>query len=343
MTQTNDAKALRRRALTLLGWVSSLMMALGAAGPAQAQVQAQVQVQVQDYPSRTIRIVPFGSAGGPIDRLARVYAEKLAQRLGQAVIVDAKPGASGIIAADAVAKAPPDGYTILMTLPLTHINAAILNPKLPYDPVKDFEPLTMVGTGGPLLLARADAPYANLKEYAAFVKAKPGTSYGPWGIGSGAHLFGELFERQIRADLVHVPYKAETQNFSDLYGGVLDVTWANPGTARSQGSKTKVLGMTGTRRMSLFPNAATFAEQGYPGFDIDSWIGLYAPAKTPAAVLDKLSTALREITKLPDVRERLLETGFEPLGNSPQDFAARYRADLPRLAELIKAAGIKPE
>jgi tripartite-type tricarboxylate transporter receptor subunit TctC len=297
----------------------------------------------QEFPSQTIRIVPFGSAGGPIDRLARVYAEKLAQRFGQAVIVDARPGASGIIAADAVAKAAPDGHTILMTLPLTHINAAVLNPKLPYDPVRDFEPLTMVGTGGPLLLARADAPFSNLKEYAAFAKAKPGTGYGTWGIGSGAHLFGELFKRQSGADIVHVPYKAESQNYSDLYGDVLAVTWANPGSARSQATKTKVLGVTGTRRMSLFPNAPTFAEQGFAGFDIDSWIGLYAPAKTPRAVLDKLSSALREITQLPDVRERLLETGFEPLGNSPQEFAARYRADLPRVAELIKAAGVTAE
>lgn len=301
------------------------------------------QTLAQDYPSRTIRIIPFGVAGGPIDRLARVYAEKLAARWGQAVIVDAKPGASGILAADAVAKAAPDGHTLLMTLPLTHINAAILNPKLPYDPVKDFEPLSMLATGGPLLVARIDAPYADLKEFAAYTKAHAGAGYGTWGIGSGAHLFGELFKRQSGADIVHVPYKAEQQALLDMYGKVLEVTWANPGTARAQASKTKVLGVTGTRRMSHFPNTPTFAEQGFAGFDIDSWIGMYAPAKTPPAVLEKIVTALREITRLPDVRDKLLETGFEPLGNTPQEFAARYKADLPRWADMIKAAGVTPE
>ena len=312
--------------------VACLPAAAGAQDPSAA-----------DYPARTIRIVPFGSAGGPIDRLARVYAEKLVQRFGKPVIVEAKPGASGILAADAVAKAAPDGYTILMTLPLTHINAVILNPKLPYDPVKDFEPLTMVATGSPLLVTRADAPFSNLKEYAAFVAARPGSSYGTWGIGSGAHLYGELFKRQTGADIVHVPYKAETQNYSDLYGNVLAVTWANPGSARAQASKVKVLGVTGTRRMSLFPDAPTFAEQGFAGFDIDSWIGLYVPARTPRAVIDKLSTALREITRMPDVRQQLIDTGFEPLGNSPQEFLGRYLADLPRTAELIRAAGVTAE
>ncbi len=320
-------------------WQRRLLLAAVAAGLAAASLPTLAQ----DFPTRPIRIVPFGGAGGPIDRLARIYGEKLTQRFGQPVIVDAKPGASGIIAANYVAKAPPDGYTILMTLPLTHINAAILNTKLPYDPVKDFEPLTMVGTGGPLLVTRADAPYSNLKEYTAYLKAKPGTSYGTWGIGSGAHLFGELYVRQTGVKLVHVPYKDDTQNYSDLYGGVLEVTWANPGTARSQGAKIKVLGVTGTQRMSLFPNAPTFAEQGYPGFDIDSWIGFYAPGKTPPAVLEKLGSALREITRMPDVRERLTETGFEPLGNTAQEFAARYKADLPRMADLIKAAGIEPQ
>jgi tripartite-type tricarboxylate transporter receptor subunit TctC len=151
------------------------------------------------FPNKVIRIVPFGTGGGPIDTLARVYADKLSARWGQPVIVDAKPGASGIIAADFVAKAPADGYTVMMTLPLTHVNVPILQ-KTPYDPAKDFTPLSMVATGGPMIVARANAPFSNLKEFVEFAKksAKP-LNYGTWGSGSSAHLFGELLQRQSGA------------------------------------------------------------------------------------------------------------------------------------------------
>jgi len=143
------------------------------------------------FPNKTIRIVPFGTGGGPIDSLARVYAEKLQQRWGQPVITDAKPGASGIIAADFVAKAAPDGHTVMFTLPLTHVNNAILQSKLPYDPVKDFQPLSMLATGGPMLVTRANAPYNNVKEFIEFARKQPkGLTYGTWGSGSTAHLFG---------------------------------------------------------------------------------------------------------------------------------------------------------
>ena len=175
--------------------------------------------QTPAFPNRVIRIVPFGTAGGPIDTLARAYAEKLQQRWGQSVIIDAKPGASGTIAADFVAKAPPDGHTVMFTLPLTHVNNAILQTKLPYDPLKDFTPLSMLATGGPMLVARANAPYSNVKELLDFASKQStlksgspnprGLSYGTWGSGSSAHLFGELLRRQSGTDLVHVAYKAE--------------------------------------------------------------------------------------------------------------------------------------
>src|SRR5262249_49750466 len=157
-----------------------------------------------------------GTAGGPIDTLARLYADKLKARWNQAVIVEAKPGASGTIAADFVAKSPPDGHTVLMTLPLTHINNAILQPKLPYDPLRDFQPLSQLATGGPMLIARADAPYGNVTEFIAWAKAHPPVTYGTWGIGSNAHLFGELLNRQNALGLVHVPYKAEAAAHADM-------------------------------------------------------------------------------------------------------------------------------
>ncbi len=302
-----------------------------------------VLAQNPPFPSRPIRIVPFGTAGGPIDSLARAYGDKLLARWGQPIVVDAKPGASGIIAADFVAKAAPDGHTVMMTLPLTHVNNAILQPKLPYDPVRDFQPLSMLATGGPMLVARANAPYNDLKEFVEYAKKQPkGMSYGTWGNGSTAHLFGELLKRQSGANLVHAAYKAEAAAHADMFGEVLDFAWANPSTARAQvaGGKMKVLGISGTSRVSTMPNVPTFKEQGFSGFDIDSWIGVYAPAKTPQYIVDAWTAALREITAMPDVSARLSAFGFEPLGNTPTQFMERYKADYPRMAELIKAAGV---
>ncbi|MES2244312.1 MAG: tripartite tricarboxylate transporter substrate binding protein [Pseudomonadota bacterium] len=294
------------------------------------------------FPSRVIRIVPFGTAGGPIDTLARVYAEKLQQRWSQPVIIDAKPGASGIIAADYVAKAAPDGHTVMFTLPLSHVNNAILMSKLPYDPVKDFTPLSMLATGGPMLVTRASAPYNNLKEFVEFARKQKVMNYGTWGNGSSAHLFGELLKRQSGANLVHVAYKAEAAAHNDLFGEALDFAWANPSTARAQiqGGRMKVLGIAGTRRVSTLPSVPTFAEQGFQGFDVDSWIGVYAPAKLPTSIQDTWVTALREITAMPDVQARLTAYGFEPLGNTPAQFMEVYKADFPRVSELIKAAGV---
>jgi tripartite-type tricarboxylate transporter receptor subunit TctC len=308
---------LRRRALGHLAGVAGL-----AALPAFAQ-------QPSAFPTKVIRIVPFGTAGGPIDTLARVYADKLQARWGQSVIVDAKPGASGVIAADFVAKAPPDGYTVLFTLPLTHVNNHILMPRLPYDPVKDFQPLSMLATGGPMLVARANAPYNNLKEFVEYAKKKGRLTYGTWGNGSTAHLFGELLKRQSGTDLVHVAYKAESAAHNDLFGEQLDFAWANPSTARAH-----------VQAVSGMPNVPTFKEQGFNGFDIDSWIGVYAPAKTPQPVVDAWVAALRDITKTPEVQARLSAFGFEPLGNTPAQFMEVYKADYPRMAELIKAAGV---
>ncbi|HSH90531.1 MAG TPA: tripartite tricarboxylate transporter substrate binding protein [Ramlibacter sp.] len=297
------------------------------------------------FPNKVIRIVPFGTGGGPIDTLARAYGEKLTARWSQPVIVEAKPGASGVIAADYVAKSTPDGHTVFMTLPLTHVNNAILMSKLPYDPVKDFQPLSMLATGGPMMVARANAPYNNLKEFIDYAKSKGRQTYGTWGTGSTAHLFGELLNRQTGANLVHVPYKAEAAAHVDLFGEAIDFAWANPATARAQtqAGKMKVLGISGTSRVSIMPNVPTFTEQGYKGFDVDSWIGVYAPAKTPQPIVEAWTAALREITAMPDVKARLVAFGFEPLGNTPVQFMERYRADYPRMAELIKAAGVTAE
>jgi tripartite-type tricarboxylate transporter receptor subunit TctC len=323
-----------RRLLGLLGSATLLCAAVSA------------MAQTEAFPNRPIRIVPFGVSGGVIDGIARMYGEKLRERWKQPVILEAKPGASGTIAADFVAKAPPDGHTILFTLSLTHINNAILQKSIPYDPVKDFEPLTQLATGGPAIIAPANAPFNDVRELVAYAKTRPeGITYGTWGTGSGAHLMGELLARQSGARLVHVPYKAEAAAHLDMFGGSLDFAWANPGSARNhlRSGKIKVIGLTGTRRLQVLPGVQLLGEQGWKGFDLDSWTAVYAPARTPKAIVEELSAAFREATRAPDIVARWIDLGFEPLGNSPEDFARNYKADFPKWVEIIKAAGVTPE
>ena len=230
----------------------------------------------------------------------------------------------------------------MMTLPLTHVNNAILQAKLPYDPVKSFSPLSMLAVGGPMLVVRANAPFNNLKDLVDHARKKGSLSYGTWGNGSSAHLFGELLAQQSGTQLVHAAYKSEAAAHIDLFGELLDFAWANPATARAQtqGGKMKVLGVAGTRRVSTMPQISTFSEQGFKGFDLDSWIGMYAPANLPVDLQNTWVTALREITAMPDVQAKLISFGFEPLGNTPQQFMEVFKADFPRVSELIKAAGI---
>lgn len=317
--------------------------ALQALGLGSFAAAASLPAFADTFPSKPLRIIPFGVGGGPTDLLARVYGERLTQRWGQPIVVEPKPGAAGIIAADAVAKAAPDGYTVLLTLPLTHISNALLQAKLPYDPFKDFIPVSVLATGGPVLVARANAPYNTTKEFIEYAKKQAkGITYGTWGIGSTAHLLGELLKRQTGANLIHAAYKTEATAHNDLFGEVLDVAWANPATARGyiQSGRMKALALSGTRRLSALQGVSTFTEQGFPDFDFDSWLGVYLPARTPAPVVDAWAQALRDITLQPEISGRIVTLGFEPLGSTPAQFAERMKKDYQITAELIKAAGV---
>ena len=318
----------RRR--TTLQWLLAATLPM----PALAQ---------EPWPSKPIRLIPFGTAGGPIDIIARMYAERLQQRWGQPFVIEAKPGASGILAADFVARSAPDGYTVMLTLSLTHTTVPLLQQKLPYDPVRDFQPLTQIATGGPMLVVPLSNPATNLLEFVAWAKAKGRVTYGTWGNGSAAHISGEVLKRSTGAPLEHVPYKGEAAAHLDMFGGQLDCAWANPATARNQASKMRALGITGSKRVGALPNVATFTEQGFDGFTLDSWVGFMAPAKLPKPVLDKLVVALRETTQLPEVRAKLLDMGFEPLGNTPEEFAAAQKAEVPLWASVIKSTGVRIE
>ena len=301
----------------------------------------------QAFPGKPVRIVPFGTAGGPVDIIARLYAERLRARWSQPVIVEAKPGASGTLAADLVAKAPPDGTTFLITLSLTHINNVVVQKNIPYDPFRDFEPLSQLAVGyGPALIAPAGAPFSDLRELIAYAKRKPaGLTYGTWGTGSTPHLFSELLARQAGVQLVHVPYKGETAAHLDLFAGALDLAWANTGTARTHlvSHKVKVLGATGSKRSDVLPDTPLFGEQGFSGFELTTWIGAYAPARTRPAVVSELSAALREATRAPEIAARWRDIGFEPTGTTSEEFARIHKADFPKWTQMIQAAGITPE
>lgn len=312
---------------------------------ASASALSPVWAQSPIFPSKLLKIVPFGTAGGPIDIIARLYGDKLQQRWGKPVIVEVKPGASGILAANEVARSEPDGHTVLFTLPLTHINNAILLKKLPYDPLRDFQPISQIAVGGPMLVVRADAPYSTLGEFVAYAKKKPGLTYGTWGQGSEAHLLCELLSRKEDLKFVHVPYKSQSAAHGDMFAGVLDFAWANPATARAmaQAGKMKALGITGTRRVSTMPDVPTFSEAGYTGFDLDSWVGVYGPANIAPGILNTWVKALKEITSMPDVNARLTDLGFKGLANTPSEFLDSYKKDFPRIKELISAAGVTAE
>jgi tripartite-type tricarboxylate transporter receptor subunit TctC len=315
-------------------------IALAAGWPLGAAAQTAA------WPAKPIRLVSPFNPGGAIDVLNRIIAEKLAQRLGQPVIVEAIPGANTIKGADVVAKAAPDGYTFMITTMSTHVNNTVLFAKLPFDPIKDFAPITQVSLGSVLLTAPGNAPYSDLKGFLAWAKAqKRPISYGSWGVGSSANVYGEILAKDYGVSLTHVPYKGEQPAITDVIGGSLDVTFASPVGAKPQvqAGKLKALGMTGPARSAAMPEVPTFAEQGLNGFELPIWVAAYAPAGTPKAIVDRLQKEIAAVIRLPDVLPKMVDQGQTPLGNTPDEFAAAFAKDAPIWINYIKASGAKPE
>jgi tripartite-type tricarboxylate transporter receptor subunit TctC len=326
--------------------IPTLLRHLAATASLLALVAA-TPVAAQDYPSRPIRFVTWSSPGGNIDVLTRLVGEQVSKRFGQPVIVENRVGASGAIAAEHVARAAPDGYTVLFTTNTTHISNPLITPKLPYDPIRDFEPLGELVAGQMALVAAANAPYSTVREFVEWARRQPrGASYGSWGVGGGGHLLGEQLRRQGGIELTHVPYKGgELAAMSDLVGGSIEVSFMAQGNAKiqSQAGRIKVLGISGTRRNIGLPQVPTFAEQGFKGFEITGWIAAYAPAGTPAPIIDRLSTAMRESLRVPEVASRLEGLGFDPVGSTPEQFRRSFDADFKLWSELIRNAGLQAQ
>ena len=298
----------------------------------------------QDYPVKPIRlIVPFGP-GGTTDILSRVIGERLGERFGQQVLIDNRPGAGGNIAAELTARAAPDGYTIFLGLMGTQSINISIYPKLAFDPLKDFAPVSLVVNSANLLLVHPSIPANTVKQLIELAKAKPERfSYSTSGSGSFNHMSAELFSLMANIKMVHIPYKSGGQALTAVVSGEADVLFQTipPTLPFVESRRLKPIAVCTLERHPLFPKLPTANESGLPGFDISTWYGILAPAATPKAIVDKLNDALVQVIKNPATHKRLLELGVDPVTNTPGQFNALVRSDLAKWAKVAKAANIK--
>lgn len=295
------------------------------------------------YPLRPIRVVVPTGAGGITDILARLIGQKLGERLGQQVVIDNRPGASGIVGSQLVAAATPDGHTLLMVYPAHPVNPSLFA-KLPYDTVKAFAPVTMVSAVGLLLVASPSLPAKSVRELIALAKQRPGSiNYGAVGTGSLGHLGAELFRFQTGADISHVAYKSSPQIFTALLGGEISIYFVatmSSALPLVKAGKLRALGVSTPQRLKLLPDVPPIADT-VPGFEVKGWNGILGPAGTPRAIIATLNREIAAIVHTPEFAERLAGDGAVPIGNAPEQFDAIIRADIAKWAKVVKDAGIR--
>ncbi|HEV8106210.1 MAG TPA: tripartite tricarboxylate transporter substrate binding protein [Burkholderiales bacterium] len=300
----------------------------------------------QDWPNRPMRlIVPF-APGGATDIPARLIAPKLQDALGQPVVIENRTGAGGIIGMQAGAQAQPDGYTLLMATNAEIVMHPSIYPKLPYDPLKDLAPVSIMVESPMLLVVPPGSPYNSVADLLAAAKAKPGAlTFSTAGTGSTSHVLTEMMAQQAKVQFLHVPYKGGAPASTAVSTGEVNFALLNLGSAVNfvKGGKAKALAVTSDKRNPSFPDWPTAIEAGVPGFNEHIWIGMAVPAGTPRPIVERLSTEVAKALKAPDVRERLVQLGNEPLGTTPDEAAARIKREFPRYAAAIKAANIKAE
>jgi len=298
----------------------------------------------QAWPSKPVRwIVPF-APGGTTDILARTVGEKLSVALGQPVIVENKPGAGGGVGAELVAKAAPDGYTIMGGTISTHAINASLYKNLGYDPVRDFVPITLIARVPNMLVVNPSVPAKDVKELVALLRANPGKySFASSGNGTSQHLSGELFKTMTGVDMQHIPYKGSPPALADVVGGQVTMTFDNITTAwpLAKGGKLRALAVTTATRSSIAPDVPTLAEAGLAGYEVGSWQGVFAPAGTPPEVVKRLNAEIVKIVNSPEVREKLVGLGAEPAPNTPEEFAAMVQSEVGKWADVVKKSGAR--
>ena len=299
-----------------------------------------------DYPAKPVRIIVNFATGGPSDIVARLLSAKLTEAWGKPVVVENIAGFSGNIGGERAAKATPDGYTWLLSGSSPIVISPSLYEKLPYDPLRDLAPVSLVCTIPNLLVVHPAVPAKSVQEFVALAKAQPGRfTFASSGAGSASHLSGELLKAMAGLDIRHVPYKGTGATLPDLLGGRVTMTVAPMATLLPlvRDGRLRALGVASAKRSSALAELPTIAESGYPGFDASSWQGALAPVKTPASILRKLNLDIVKVIALPDVRALFAELGMEPVGNSAQEFALVIKSDVPKWAKLIKESGARPE
>ena len=320
-----------------------MLKALLVAG---ALLAGSLPAWAQPYPNRPLRIVVPFPPGGGTDIGTRIVAQKLQEAWGQAVIVENKPGAAGIVGTELTAKSAPDGYTFMMGNIGTHAINVSLYKKLAYDPVKDFAPVSMVADLPLLLLVHPSVPANSVKELIALAKSQPGKlNFSSSGAGGSMHVAAELFKSMTGVDMVHIPYKGGAPAVADLLSGQVALSFSTvlETIQHVKAGKVRALAVTNDHRSIALPDLPTIAEAGLPGYQSISWLALFAPAGTPKEIVNKVSAESVRILKLPDVKERLLAQGAEPIGSTPEQLATILSADIAKYAKVIRESGYKPE
>ena len=337
MTQilkTNRPLTLANKALAAMALVVTATAGVLSAAPAQAQ---------GTWPDKPLKLVVPYPAGGNADNTARLLATQLGQRLGQQVVVDNRPGGSGTIGAAAVAKAPADGYTLLLDATAFTVNPSLF-PKLPFDAAKDFAPISLVLQVPLLMVVPANSPFQSVADVAKAARARPGhLTYASAGNGGAQHLAGELFKQGQKVAITHIPYRGGAPALTDLIGGQVDVMFSATTASGPfvKSGKLRALAISSPRRVEGWESVPTVAESGVPGFQVSEWNGLFAPAGTPRPVLERLEAETRAIVASPEMKKRFAELGVQGVGSSAQEFSSFLKAETTKWAEVIRTSGIR--
>jgi tripartite-type tricarboxylate transporter receptor subunit TctC len=317
---------------------------LAMLGFAAASAEAQVQAQAQDYPLHTIKLVLPQPPGGAVDLIARTLADRLSEAMQQPVIVENRPGANGGLAAADVARAAPDGYTLLVAVDTNLVVNPTLYPDLPYDPFRDFAPLSMLTKVELVMVANPKLPADTVGQLVGYAKANPGKlNYASIGLGTQQHLGMELFKLMTATDINQVEYRGTAAAMTDVIAGRVDIMITGPPSAKamSEGGKLKLLAVTGKQRSPYLPGIPTVDESGVPGYELTGWFGILAPAKTPPPVIERLTAEVRRAAADAKFRDAMTAQGLEPVGGTPGDMLAQMHADTRKWADVIKATGAK--
>lgn len=305
-----------------------------------------VPAMASDYPDKPVRVVVPFPPGGTTDVLARIVATGLSERMGQQFVVDNRPGASGVIGTSMVAKAEPDGYTLVFATINTHGINASLFPNLPYDPIKDFAPVTVVANTPNVLMVHPSVPAKNLPELIALAKAEPAKlNFGSTSLGGSPHMSGELFKMMAKVNIVHVPYKGGGPMLTDLIGGHIQMAFDNLPSSMGhiRSGEVRAIAVTTTERVPSVPDVPTMRESGLPDYEVAAWFGMLAPAGTPPEIVNRLQKTISEILQSPEGVKRLADLGAEPVGNTPAEFSKVIAYEVTRWREVVEATGVKVE